>query len=478
MTPNGAKLAGQIRLIQQAIGKAFDWDALANTQVVEAVAAYMDANGTTDVRNLGFYRDDAASLDFFYDIATGVAYPNAPGADGSPLTDHLFYQMQIGHVEYWVHVVYTSDGYPVFVALRVDQGPTWPSIVRGLVPIAALAISAAFPALAATLGQYICGAEFAAAYPAIATGIGNACVSTAFNGGDVKAAVISSLSGGIGQGAGGLIASITDSTIIGNVAAATTKALITGGDVAQAAAGSLISSGITSIAALPSVAAQTTVPTGTVMKLGELDDDLSLQAPANNAGSTSDVATDYSDYGEAGGTGGAGTVYQTGGPAGAVLYGSDAPGAVLQPMASNQPPSGPSGVVASSNGVSLTALATTALQLVNSWHNAGNPAIMASSGTTQANPNGTLTVRNANGTVSTVQMPAGTPYLTTTGALVTNNGNGTFTTINPNGQQTVSQYGAIGASLLSGSVTIGGMQIPTVVLAGGAALALFLAMRR
>jgi hypothetical protein len=58
----------------------------------------------------------------------------------------------------------------------------------------ASSVSLAMPALAATIGQAVLGAELAAAYPALATGIGNVAVSTALNGGDVQRAVVGAVS--------------------------------------------------------------------------------------------------------------------------------------------------------------------------------------------------------------------------------------------------------------------------------------------
>ena len=496
MTPNAAFLAGQIRIVNLAIKRDFDFDPATNTKVIEGLAARLDGYGLTDCRHLAFYSDPGSQIEFFYDLSTGKDFGNLDltqaQIDAMPKFAGVqsIFQMQVGSVEHYVSVYFTPDGYPVFICVRIDQGPLWPSIFRGILPLVAVGLSVCFPALGATLGNAISGPTFAAAYPAVATGIGNVCIGTALDGGDVKSAIISTLSAGLGQGVGGLVASISDSTIIGNVAAAVTKAAVTGGDITQAGAYALVSSGVNSIAALPSIQ-----PQATQMQLGEFDDDLSLNAPANNGGSTSDVAIAvpgssysyydpnttpvtsglYSDYGGGDtGAGGAGTAYQTT-PNAPTTYGSDAPGAVLT-AATNVPPAGPSGVVASAGGLNLGALAVAALQTVNAWHNAGQPSIRTSSATAQANANGTVTQLNANGTTSVVQMPVGTPYLTAAG-LVTNNGNGTYTTISNTGQASVQAY-PTSSGLLSSSITIGGMQIPTVALIGGAALVLLLAMKR
>lgn len=147
---------------------------------------------------------------------------------------------------------------------------------------------------------------------------------------------------------------------------------------------------------------------------------------------------------------------------------------VVYNAASPNPPAAANGVVANVGGVNLMQAALQALQLVGAYKAAGQPAVRASSATTQVNSNGTITTRNTAGGATTVQMPAGTPYLASNGTLVTNNGNGTYTTVYPDGHQTINAYSAVG-SLGSLSTLLQGN---TPLYIGGALLAVLLLSRR
>lgn len=476
-------LARQIGVIQTAVKRPFDPNPVNNADVVAHVAAFLDAGGTTDVRDLRYVLNPAADLAFFFDIRTAHVYTNPQNPESTEYFSEQFNQLAVHNLIfqyqgtdgfYLIFCVFTPDGYPVFYAAKRKRTSDWSSGIVAVVGVAAVAFSAAVPGLGAAIGEAVMGAEFAASYPALTAAIGNIAVSTAFNGGDIKSAMIGALTAGIGNGVGGLVTSATDSSIIGQTAAVATKAAINGGDVVAAVGQSLALQGVSSIGSLPSLG-------GPDMKLGD-DGDYGMPAYHDQVYTDTDVApTDYGlPYGPFGSGIDLDATYGT--PATMPDYyhdpvwsptGTAEGGSVVQanPTA---PPSGPSGVVASVNGADLTKLALTGLQLVTAWKNAGSPAVRASNAAVTANADGTITTRQANGAVVTTKMPVGTPYLTTTGALVTNNGNGTYTSVNANGSISTSPYPP-GTGLSSSLASI--TSNPTAMLGIGA-VALVLLLRR
>lgn len=466
-------LARQVGIIQAAIKAPFSAYPDENASIIAGLAAFLESKGTTDVRNLRWFTNEAANLEFFFDIATQHVYPDfnygtVQSFSSNPYLSKTIYYQDGKFAQFFIHCAFTSDGFPVFYANQIKHGNPWVDAFQGIAMIAGVAIAFAFPVLATTIGQAIMGAELAAAYPAVATGLGQVCVNTALNGGDVQSAVVGAMSGGVGGGVGGLVASATDSAIIGAAAGAVTKTAIVGGNIEQAAIQSLVSSGIQSVAQLP------TFSGAQDMKLGDTTGDGGLDtywmpadvAPILDVPVYTDTPDLGSDYG--------GFDYETqgyhdpvwsvnGGPEGATVL---APGATT-------PPAGPSGVVTSVNGSNLTQLALTAIKAVSSWNQAGQPAIRTSNATVRANPDGTLT--QASG--ATTRMPTGTPYLTANNSLVTNNGDGTFTTVSANGAITTQLYAASSSSAFGKSISIGGLQVSPVVLAAAAVGAVLLLRR-
>lgn len=488
MTATSDFLARQIGLIQAAVGVRFNTgtNTAENADVQMGVANYLDSQGLKDIRDLRYYENAPANLAFFFDVRSGKVFDKADGSNigyTSAIADPyqgaksiLFYDGRWD--SYYIHCSFTPDGYPVFWSLNIKHHNAWAETFAAIASLAAIAVSVAFPALGAYIGSAVMGPELAAAYPLVATGIGNVAIQTTLSGGDIQGAMVGALSGGLGSGVGGFVAGATESAVIGNVAAAATKTAIVGGNIEQAVAGSLLSSGLSSATSL-----FTAISAPTTGSLGMFDD---------FGGEIPNVAAPVS-YGDAlpvsfDPVSGAAPVYDWGwmgagvDPLATGVYDSTPlsspdsidPGGSTLAVNPTAPPPSPSGVIASSGGADLTQLALTALKFVGAWQSAGQPALKASNATTQANANGTMTVRNPNGTTSTVKMPVGTPYLTTTGELVTNNGDGSFTSIDSRGTVSTQRYPATSLATFGSGITIGGMTLSPTVLAVGAVAAILL----
>lgn len=476
MSANSDHLRTQIALVNKALGRVFATDPMQNDASMSRIVSTLDSAGTTDIRNLREVTNDTLHLQFFMDAVTGHAYLNPLTFGAYDPTNKrsvdLFDLFGDGRFNFYIYLKFTPDKFPVFVSLVEDTGNAYVGLLTGILFVAGAAVGAAFPALATTIGTAVMGAEAAAAYPAIATAIGQAAINTAFNGGDVSKGVVSALSGGIGGIAGGVVASATDSAIIGTAAAAATSAVIAGADPIRSVSQALVGYGVNSVGAMiqsPSIGANTMQVGDTSLLTtdpGSSLDFSSLYATDPNAGFAIDpnaglnTTFDFSQMQSAAAS--FGTAYDFGGAA--------APGdPFYDPNSPTNPPPTPSGTVATDSGVNLSNLALTALKLVGAWNQAGQPAIHAGNAQATANANGTITTRNANGTVGTARMPVGTPYLTASGSLVTNNGDGTYTSVNPNGSSSIGHYAASG---------VGTLGVSNSVLIGGAALAVFLLMKK
>lgn len=453
-------------------------------KVLDQLVSYLISNGTTNILDLVQYKNPAANLTFFFDKTSAHVYPRPGGrpdnlnfVDG-PFSENLFYGVNLDEyrTNYFIFLVFTPDGYPVFYSRGEYTGSDWHDFFQGVLFVASVVVAYAYPQLATSIGTAVMGTTAAAAYPAVAAAIGNAAVGAALNGGDVGAAVENAMVSVAAGGVGNVAAAASDSAMIGRVAASATAAAITGGDITNAVATSLIRSGIQATNAGQLFTPQeNVVPT---KQLGDFDY-LSFDDPGNT-----------NDYGNIV-TGAGGTDYGVqpteDNPYGIPSIADMSPGGAasnwwgsaanifttpvnLNP--SNLPPAGPSGVVANAGGVDLTQLAMTGLKLVQAWNQAGKPAPRIGSASSHPNANGTLT-QNIGGRVITGPMPVGTPYLMANGSLVTNNGDGTYTTVFANGTVTTTRYAATGLAGLGASLTSNPM-----LLAGVGLFALLLVMKK
>mgnify|MGYP003343368024 FL=1 len=84
----------------------------------------------------------------------------------------------------------TGSAYDAIGAAAQKVGNTVEAILNNPKQLAAVAISLAFPAAAPSIGEWILGTELAASVGSAGTAaVGNMCLNTAMNGGDVGQAV-------------------------------------------------------------------------------------------------------------------------------------------------------------------------------------------------------------------------------------------------------------------------------------------------
>lgn len=478
------RLATQIQTIATAAKIAYD------PRVLASLVAYLEAAGTSNIMNLAYVADPVQNVMYFFDKMTGYVYPSS-FLDQSYSTDPIKAKLltTFGYddrITYYVYCAFSNDGYPVFYVRTDDSGSMWNALWNGIKIVGSTVISYGYPALGATVGTAVCGADFAAAYPAIASAIGNAAISAALNGGDIQAAALNAVGSVVGNQVGGLTTGVTGSNAVASAAAAATKALVSGGDLNQAVAGSLLASGFNSLNAsslFTPVIAPTTPVGDSNMALGDFLDDAANYDNATSGFLNTSGSDDFGDYsGE--------IVFDN------TQYGLDANGNLVQsnqdaltgPLANSPLSSGimdnfgtaldtsgvpsASGVVTTnSSGVNLTNAALQALKLVAGYALGGSQNPLTSNATTRANPNGTLTQVSSTGAQVVSKMPVGTPYLTTNGTLVTNNGNGTYSSVSPTGVTTTTAYPA---TLTAGSGLSSLMTGNTPIILGVAVVALLL----
>lgn len=465
---DATKIARQIGLIQAAVGKPFDPDPSANVAITQRVADFMAAQGMKDVRDLRKTPEG-----FWFDISSGNLLVDGQVQYGKnnqgPPWDSLFWVDQSSHSDDYIFCRFTPDGFPVFFAASTKRENELRGSLMGIASVLVTSFTLGAAGLAASIGSAVIGPELAAAYPALAQGIGQAALSTAMNGGDVKAGVMSAVTGGIGGAVGSGVASFTDSSILGSVASSVTKTAISGGDLQQAALMSLASSGLQSASQLPIFSAPPEV--------AHMDDSFDTFSPLDpfplsDPTEGIQIYTETPDLGPYSDPTTAVTGYHD--PVWSV-NGSAEGASVPMPNATT-PPAGPGGAVATgSDGSVLTQLALTGLKLVGSWNQAGQPAVRTANATVRPNANGTLTNLV---TGATTQMPKGTPYLLPNGTLVTNNGDGSYSTVGANGQASMTAY--TGTTIFGGAgktISIGGVQVSPALL-GLAALGAVLLLRR
>lgn len=523
-------LSNQIRLMNKAVKRELSTDPSLNDWLINKLATMLDNAGTTSILHLSYYSNPAANLSFFYDSFTGHVYedqnPNVNSAlynaginGGALFTLFSRDQRELDQI----YLFFTKDGFPVFWNISKDQGSDWVDVRGGLIFVGSVVLAAVGAPIASQIGSAVLGPTMAASYPALATGIGQAAMSTLMNGGDIQKGVTSAVASYVGAGAGSQVATASGIDALGSATAAATRAFINGGDVTAAVTQSLLQNGVSSMQSLllsgtgDSFDATDYDASSFGSGGGTLDDftdeygisytqdawgdwsvvdipDVTMpNAPFTDAYGISyamDAAGDWQVVDTPGVNMGSYYTDENGITYGVdangdlavvdfvdengIGYATDAQGDLMVVDAPTSADISQSATVTDNNGSVaigqatgsanysglITSLATTALSLVGAYVKAGAPAIRAGTATTTVNSNGTVTTRNANGTVTVSKPAVGTPYVTAGGSLVTNNGDGTYTTVNPNGQISTQQYAATSSSLL------GGMNQQTMMMLG------------
>lgn len=218
-----------------------------DTQPVSAAWLYIDvanrmaAFDIRDVRELqmGLFIGNthlpvsqSGSVPQYYNQRTGVILEGIGGDPGSK----LFASTVGGGGTIKYYTQYSSSGVPIFAVVKGDSG-FWEDIKKSA-GIIGLALS--FTGVGAAIGVAVMGTAAAAAYPLIASAIGNISISTVLSGGDIGSAVKNGLLGMAAQGLGGYVGDVSGSTTIGQAAQAATNAALKGGNLIDAVAMSAV----------------------------------------------------------------------------------------------------------------------------------------------------------------------------------------------------------------------------------------------
>lgn len=461
------KLRAQIVLINKAIKRDFSSDPSVNEFVLDQLTKYLEQNGTYSILDIAQFKNPAGQISFFYNKKNGIVFPqNISNAQFTkspyaPPAEDLFYSTGDGNrFNYLIYLKFTPDGYPVFLMVQTDSGSDWVAFRTGVLFVGSFVVGFALPALGASIGQAVLGAQTAAAYPALANAIGNAAVNSVLNGGDVKSGVTSAISG-VGSGAVGAVVAQSTTQAIGAASAAATQALLTGGDLKSAVLSSALQSGIKGVSMdlFPTSTAPVDYTFG-----GSVTPGLTSPDPYG-FGTTSTASTDlFASFG----TGISAPDLSFGGGAGFTspdLSLSSAANPFDFGSAALNPPQSPAAVVSAPSGGSWDSTLQTVSSLAAAALRVFAPQIAIRAGlvkspsgqSAQANPNGTVTVRNANGQVSTSLPPPGVAYAVAGGGVITNNGDGTYTSIDANGNATKHSYS--NASGMNNALMYGGIAL-------------------
>ncbi|WP_448360509.1 hypothetical protein [Fluviibacter sp.] len=409
-----------------------------------------------------------------------------------------------GHVDFCLHP--NANGFSIV--------PVWASssdagfIREGLMMAGQLALSVALPLagvnVAQALGSSILGPSLSAAYPALPGLLGNVAIGTAFSGGDIAGAIKGTALSYFGGMSGGVVGGgVTDATgidLLGEAASAATKAAISGGNVDQAIAFSLVQNGAQKMqdffttdpvpnntADSSNFASTEFYDTGSPL----LPIDYSVIADASNTNQynfsasgdvvVSEIVPNYFSDPTVDPIPSA-SAYD-GWPQTDPLFPQNVESPPASAFYTDIPTVDVLPVSASGPGVSLnqiTAAALAALQVVNAFKSGGSRVQNPTTANTAASAStGMIVSRTATGGVTAGKPAVGVATITSDGGMIVNNGNGTFDYVSPSGQRTTRTYSTQSAGGVS-SVSSGafGIDSKTLMIVGGIGLAALLLSKR
>jgi hypothetical protein len=496
-----AKIRQQL-LLEKAILKYRYGRAQDDAYLTDWLVKYLGDNGVTDIRNLAIVNTV---------VSPGYQPPTIYGSPQDPpivpdyvaavtadlLTDKItgkpveFIGIGLpGEYQAVFETVFSPDGVPFFTA-RVWYNPgsvlkQFEMAVAPVLPVIMVAMAILLPGAGAMLAQSVFGSGFAAAYPTLASAVGNIAINTAFNGGNIESAVKGVALSNFGGIAGANAAALSDSAMVGSVTSAAVSAMLSGGDIGQAVAFSLAGTGAKTMGdylsldllAPPSVPIDAGIlpPVDPFGAPGAAPFSIDFSASPVSAPlatlpdtQTAPVLTAALDPTQ---------------PLALVDFGNasnatNLPGFTVPPLDTS--PGSPTttdaaGVNWGNVASTVSTLAIAALKILPAYINAGKPALQmgatrigANGATTVVNPDGTITVHAANGASSTKPIPVGTPYLLPDASLVTNNGDGTYSRVSASGGVVTAKYLPSAAGLFStgGSgtaVAVGVLLLGTLLL--------------
>jgi len=433
--------------------------------MTEKLAAHLVRKGVEDIRDISLFDGGATvpkqfgtnadgspimgvafeRVKFLYDARSGVRLTPAESGWGGVDDPLVIYVDGPGKWRVWMHTKFTTDRVPYFVpeVELMGSAGVFSGAMEGFAPVLpflAIALAIMVPGLGAAIGSAILPASFIAAAPALVPIIGNVALSTAFNGGDIEAAVIGALTGSLGGAVGGAASTASGSALIGKLAGTATSAALRGGDIKAAVAGTLLSKGAQeTMARLGDSWGADAAPVESWEAF-----DWSVPVPQGDFTTYADAqfefartsAADYFDpvYD-------APATQQASSPYAFDPFGMDKPAALPAPV------SGGGGEIL----VTLTNAALAAIRVNQAYQASKAPAPRTStaSGTTVRTPNanGTVTVRNtATGQTAIARPEVGVPYTLADGRTILNNGNGTYTMVQRDGATQTLAYSTSSSS--------------------------------
>ncbi len=500
-------LADQLR----AAAPGAEWGA-AGVDRADEMAAVLIRNGITDLSRLRLLpakwtRADWSTGAPVMETVDGFAFEfngrrlgylgDADGKDAGAIPvfqdGNLVSWSSAGHGNVSYRVIATSRGFAIVPiwGSSSDAG----SIRNDLKMIGAVALTFALPAagvnLGASIGAAVLPASVAAAYPALAAAVGNAAIGAAFNGGNIEAAAKMAALGALGAAAGaqaGAVAlSATDVEMVGKLADAATRAVVSGRDIESAVKTALIqNAGLLVPDAAPPPMALLPIP--------------EIQIEERPAMSYDEFGTPIPDTWEMAPLQIPDVVYESAPVNFDLTPISIDPGA-LQPLAfpllpvapefapladvKIEPPiTTPQGdpfTLADTRNLinTVSAAALAAISIVKAAKGL-NPSTGVNTTARAIDPrtgaaivaldNGLIQSRNPDGTITLKKSPTGQPQSTASGNVIINNGDGTYTLIDPQGRTRVIQYeSGVGGFDLA--------DIPIPAILGGVALLTFLIRR-
>lgn len=420
-----------------------------------------------------------------------------------------------GHINYVVR--------PNAAKTAIEIVPVWASssdadsirgaLISTLAFFAFTALPMAGISVGAAIGNAVLPASLTAAYPAVATAVGNIALSTALNGGDiqsaVKGALISQASGFAGAQAGGFVASATESALIGSLAEAATRTALSGGDVKLAVGMTLAREGVnymdfntTGIGdgssggfdffsgggdwSMPSNSFDVLAPTtgfdiaqfnvgdwsfGADYFSGDFQPVVTLPGQSldefSQTWSDQFIPPDLSQFNESG-------------------FDPSTWNPLSQSLANptgNPPAQSPTNPPPANSGVwnpmqiiqGVTAAAMAAISVIKAYRSLDQPKINTTARVVRADgsvsvitDNGLVSTRSPTGQVTSSKPPVGVPQTTVNGNVVVNNGDGSYTVVAPDGRTATYRY-STGAAAASGE---GLSPMTLALIAGGAFLLL------
>lgn len=332
------------------------------------------------------------------------------------------------------------------------------------------------------IGSAVLPASVSAAYPGLATAIGNVAISTALNGGNVenavKGVVGSQIAGGLGSG----VSSITGSETVGSLASAAARAAISGGDVKSAVGMQLLQLG-SNMDDITFDFFGGSDTSGSVFGdtfnytqpyYGSLDQVDLINQNSNpwyfdqyidfNGGSNEFGSFDISEW----------TAFPTN-DFGVSTFTPETGASNAAPPAQTKVPASSSAWDATKIVQNISSAALATISLIKAYRALDTPAVNTTARKVNSDgsvsiitSNGTVQTKKPDGTINVTKPPVGVPQTTLNGEIVINNGDGTYTVVSQSGASATYRYdsGATSSEGNSSMLMVGAGLLALLLLKG------------